>query len=503
MDRGSGDIFYHLSVVLHIQNTGSILQTDTYPMMHIILAILQFTSVDLMMLAFMISIVFFILYVFFFYILGKTVLGSTRGGILFSVFALPLVFSFAHYAYYPFLFALFLIPLVLFILSKLNTITQNRSGYYVCIVGLSLFITYCHPLIAIIIFIMFSIFALFKIFYHGLTGIYKSNNVAMNIAFISFSTFSLWYIQHMSLMQTSERVFSSIFGDSNADTILNYQMNVLSASDASPWLVAERFIKYYGPVSLYIFISLIFVMYSVFNYYRNGKIHTQDTIYSIHFIAAIFIGALLVMENLVIFEPIRAVSYCLIFSTILCGLFFYRLYESRIENNKNRDISFGITLIIGTVCILSILSLFPSPWIGAVNPAFTLAEKQGSDWTIKNNINTPVLTEEVTNIKYINYYNENIQNHYLQESIIYSREIPSHFGYNETWPLAKSLANLNEGTLFMVTTDLMEMAPYAVPSDRRDRMKWFTDSDFNLLKQDPTVDFIYSNVGYNVWRIRP
>lgn len=325
MDRGSGDIFYHLSVVLHIQNTGSILQTDTYPMMHIILAILQFTSVDLMMLAFMISIVFFILYVFFFYILGKTVLGSTRGGILFSVFALPLVFSFAHYAYYPFLFALFLIPLVLFILSKLNTITQNRSGYYVCIVGLSLFITYCHPLIAIIIFIMFSIFALFKIFYHGLTGIYKSNNVAMNIAFISFSTFSLWYIQHMSLMQTSERVFSSIFGDSNADTILNYQMNVLSASDASPWLVAERFIKYYGPVSLYIFISLIFVMYSVFNYYRNGKIHTQDTIYSIHFIAAIFIGALLVMENLVIFEPIRAVSYCLIFSTILCGLFFYRL----------------------------------------------------------------------------------------------------------------------------------------------------------------------------------
>lgn len=502
MNRGGGDIFHHLSTAIQILNFGQIPTTDMYPMMHILLALLQFTSIDLMMLSFLLSIAFFISYVLYFYILGRTVLNTTKGGMLFSIFALPLIFSFSHYAYYPFQFALYLIPLELFILSKLNTNIQNKSGYYVCLVAISLFIVYCHPVIAIFNFIMFSIFALIRGVKQGTSGLIKSN-VAMNTAFISFVTFSLWYIQHMNLMRLTQGVLSKLLGDSVPDTILDYQMSVVSTSDASLWLIADRFIKIYGTNSLYIFISVIFILYIIIQYYRHGKVHSPDAIYSLQFIVAICIGFVFVVADLIIFELIRTVSYALIFCTLLCGLFFYRLSESRSQINRVGSINLVITLIISTVCILSMLTLFPSPWTGAVNPAFTFAEKQGTDWTIDNNINVPILTNELRNTKFIDYHNQIVQNDNLQRPIIYHEGIPSHFGYNETWPITKSVASLDEGTLFMVTTDLMKLTPYAVPIERRNRLKWFEDSDFSLLNQDPTVDKVYSNNGYEAWRIIP
>ena len=45
----------------------------------------------------------------------------------------------------------------------------------------------------------------------------------------------------------------------------------------------------------------------------------------------------------------------------------------------------------------------------------------------------------------------------------------------------------------MITTEMMKLTPYAVSVERRSQLKSFTDTDFIRLKNDPTVNLVYSS----------
>ena len=96
MARGEGDMYHHMLVASQILDSGYVPLTDFYPMMHNWLSILYNFLPDFIMLTLILSIVFFILYILSLYILGKTILGTKKGGISVSLFGIPLIFSFLH-----------------------------------------------------------------------------------------------------------------------------------------------------------------------------------------------------------------------------------------------------------------------------------------------------------------------------------------------------------------------------------------------------------------------
>jgi hypothetical protein len=502
MSRGGGDIYYHLFVANQIVNSGYLPLTDMYPIMHIWLSILYNFFPEFINLTLILSIVFFLLYILFLYIFGKTILGTKTGGIFISIFGIPLIFSYAHYAFYPFLFALLIIPLVLFAYQKMTHKFNQKNPFYICLVLLSFFIVFCHPMITVFLIIMFSIFALFELLKRWNTSSGLSNIVAVNIVIIVSVTFLMWIVQFKYLLSNLQSVVLTLLGRESHTSIIDFQVNLVTTSNASIWLVIDRFIKIYGSLCLYFLISLFFSGYTVYQYYHNKKIYENDFIYSLQFCVAVFIGIALITGFFVIFEPIRAASYGLVFATIMCGLFFYRLWSSTVLENQKLRLATSITVIITLVCMVTMLTVYSSPWISGLNTALTNGDKNGINWILEyRNAEIPVLSDEESIYSYSIYFYESTDTRNFQK-VEYTQFIPSNFGYNTNITIRDTLSRLPKNELYMITTEMMRLKPNAVTLDRRHLIKSFTDTDFIRLKNDQSVNSIYSGNKFGVWDIK-
>jgi hypothetical protein len=477
-----------------ILNSGFLPLTDFYPIMHIWLSIMHNFLPDFIILIVLFSIVFFILYILSLYILGKTLLGTKKGGIFVSIFGIPLIFSFLHYSFVPFVFALLLFPLILYVYQKITHNPTQKNLFYICLIFLSLFIVFCHPMISVFLIIMFSLFTFFEL-YKGWANGRRSNIEAANIVIIVSLTLALWWLQFRGVLDDIYTMVSVLMGQRAFTSILENQMTEVTTSNASIWLVIDRFVKVYGPTSLYFSISLIFIVYMMYQYFKNKRIFEDDLIYSLQFCMAICIGFALMTGYFVIAEPIRAAMYGLVFATILCGLFFYRERELG-------GIITSITVILTIVCMLTIMTLYYSPLNGSPNSALTYGDKNGFDWILEYlDAEMAIVKEELSNYKYSEYYFETKNTTNSRRVFEYTNIIPSHFGYNTYSTIGDSFAYLPDRQVYMITTEMMKLTPNAVPEDRRGQLKSFTDTDFIRLKNDPSLNLLYVSNKFEVWNI--
>ncbi len=501
INRGSGDMFHHMFSASQILHSGYLTQTDFYPVMHIWLSFLYNFLPDYIILVLIFSLAFFIAYIFSLYILGKTLLGTRKGGIFVSIFGIPFIFSYGHYAFYPFLFALFIFPLILYAYQKIIHDPSQKSRFYICLIVLSFFIVFCHPMISVFLILMFSIFTVFELVKGWTTGRHTKTEAA-NIMVIVSLTLVLWWLKFRSVLGTLERISFAMLGQASHLSIIDSQMTSISTANISIVLVVERFIKTYGPVSLYFLISLVFLLYILYQYYRNRNVSEDDFIYSLQFCAALFIGIALITGYFVIFEPIRAAMYGLIFATILCGMFFYRIWTSARFKKWLPGLTASVIVIMTLVCMLTILALYSSPWTSLPNTALSYEDKSGNDWILDyQNAKIPVIKEESSNNGYAEYYFESRGYEDFPNLIDYTFIIPSGFGYPTNRTLGDSFAYLPYKKAYMMTTELMKQTPNALPADRRTRIKSFTDSDFDRLNNDPSVNLLYTNNDFGVWRV--
>jgi hypothetical protein len=494
MIRGGGDVYHHMFVASQILNSGYLPLTDFYPIMHIWLSIVYNFLPDFIILVLIFSIVFFILYVLSLYILGKTILGTKKGGIFFSIFGIPLIFSFLHYGFIPFFFAILTFPLILYTYQKLTYDPTQKSGFYICLIFLSFFIVFCHPMISVFLIIMFFIFTFFELFKVWVTG-RQSNIEAANIVIIISLTLVVWWLQFRDILYTLQDITYEILEGQGARSIFKSEVNTMMISNASTFEVIDRFMKIYGPACFYFSISLFFLFYIIYQYLQNEKIYEVDFNYSLQFCVAICIGIVLISGYFVIAEPIRAAMYGLIFATILCGLFFYR-------QRQLGGLITSLTVIITIICMLTIITLYSSPWTSGPNQALTYGDKNGIDWILEyRNAEIPIVSQEGSIYKYKNYYYESTNARIDQNLIEYNMIIPSNFGYMTNRTIGDSFAYLPNNEVYMITTEMMKLTPFAAPVERRSRVKSFTDTDFIHLKNDPSVNLVYSSNEFNGWNI--
>lgn len=494
ISRGEGDMYHHMFVASQILNSGYLPLTDYYPLMHIWLSIVYNFLPDFIILILILSIVFFILYILSLYILGKTILGTKKGGISVSLFGIPLIFSFLHHGFIPFFFAILTFPLILYAYHKITHNPAQKNPFYICVIFLSLFIVFCHPMISVFLLIMFSIFTFFELFKVWVTG-RQSNIEAANIVIIISLTLVIWWLQFRDILYSLQDMTYELLEGQGARSIFKSQVNTVMTSNASTFEIIDRFMKIYGPACFYFSISLFFLFYIIYQYLQNEKIYEDDFIYSLQFCVAICIGIVLISGYFVIAEPIRAAMYGLIFATILCGLFFYR-------QRQLGGLITSLTVIITIVCMLTIITLYSSPWISGSNQALTYGDKNGIDWILEyRNAEIPIVSQEGSIYKYSNYYYESTNARIDQNLIEYNMIIPSNFGYMTNRTIGDSFAYLPNNEVYMITTEMMKLTPFAAPVERRSRVKSFTDTDFVHLKNDPSVNLVYSSNEFNGWNI--
>jgi hypothetical protein len=502
MSSISGDIYYHMLSSNQIFNSGHLSIIDDYPIMHIWLSILHNFFPDFIILTLVLSIVFFILYILSLYILGKTVLGTKNGGIFVSIFGIPLIFSFLYIGFIPFLFALFIIPLILYSYQKIILYPPQKNSFYICVIFLSLFIVFCHPMISVFLIIIFSIFTFYELFKRreSLSGLLTIE--ATTLVFIISLTLILWWLQFRSILFTLQTMVSALLGQEEHATIISYQLNQVTTSNASIWIIIDRFIKIYGPISIYFSISMVFLLYIIYKYVKNVDRYENDLIYSLQFFVAICIGIALAMGFFVIFEPIRAASYGLILATILCGMFFYRIWFSDISEKQRQGLIASMTVIITIVCMLTMLSLHSGPWIGKANAALTYGDKNRIDWFLEyRNPDIRIVNEETSYPRYSEYYFETTNANRSQKLNEYTLSIPTHFGYDTNSTISDLFTSLSDNEVYMITSEMMNKMPYIFPPERRHLVREWNERDYIRLMNDPSVKLVYKSNESKVWII--
>jgi len=356
-------------------------------------------------------------------------------------------------------------------------------------------------MVTIFLLVMFSTFAMYELLKGWNAISWRLKIVALNIVAIISVTFSLWLFQFRSLFSTIQKIGSTLLGQMGYTTIFEYQANLVTGSNASIWLIIDNFVKMYGSIFIYFLISLIFVIHIIYQYFRYKKVDANDLIYSLQFCIATCIGIALITGYFVIFEPIRAVTYGLIFATIICGLFFYRKWTSILSEKHHMRFINSITLVITIFYILTMLAMYYSPWISSTSTALTHGDKNGIDWILEyRNADIPIVRQDESLEQYLYYYTST--NPTSPSKITeYNRIIPTHFGYTNNRTIGNAFAYLPNENVYMITTELMKVTPNAVPVDRRNLVKTYTDTDFIRLNNDPTANLVYSGNEFGVWSI--
>ncbi|PWR71771.1 hypothetical protein ACKUB1_15865 [Methanospirillum stamsii] len=458
---------------------------------------------DLIIVTLLISAIFMVLIMLYLYILGNTIVGRKNGGLLISILSIPLIFSYVYYGFYPFFFAIVTILLILFLYQKTQLFPKNENAFYICVLFLSMFIVFCHPLVAIFLIITFLLVIFYNLFKRFVIKLQPSKNFDLNIFTVIAISFIFWFALVRLYIHTLTDMILTNLGGVDERTIINDQIDLVSSTHpASIWLYIEGFIKIYGPISIYLLLSIGFIVYILTQYYNKKTIFETDLFYSLLFCLALSLGISLFIGHSIYFEPVRVLMYSLIFSMILSGLFLYRIWLSINETQHKKIFSIIVTLITTILYMLCFFNLYQSPWTNMPNTAFTYEDKYGNDWILEySNRELPIIKDDSTISKYSSYYFESQNSRNSEKMNEYLMIIPSNFGYNQYRNLGDAFATLPEDKFYMSTTEMMKIAPYAAREERRGWLDWFTDTDFIRLLNDPTVNSIYSNDEYSLFMV--
>lgn len=497
MNRGSGDIYYHMTIIDIISNSGHIPGESIYPMMQILISILRLTSLGSIYLIAIISLIFYFLYVLYLFILGKTLLGTKTGGIFVSVFGIPFIYSFSYYGFWPFLFALMTVPLLLYLYQKIMT-SKNYNYYYICVVFLSLFIILCHPTIAISLILSFSLFSILGYLKYRRNPSQIPKNRAINVVLLLSVPFFLWVMENMHLFTNFGSIISSISSVQDVNSIASSQVDIVTSSHVSFWLLLERFVKVYGSITIYFLISSLFLLSLFYVYFNYRNIRKNDLNYALQYCLAIIISIGLIFGDFRIHELIRAMSYGIFFATILCGISIYRIWNSSVFRKHTMGIIISITLITSFTVLSCNFDLYRSPWEGGPSMALSYEDKNGFDWiSVYQNPQIPILNQEQSE-RYYMYHLGILNSSDKIHSTEFVGKIPDSFGYNTYMSIGKAFPEMPYEKIYIIITQIMKQTPYAASEELRDQKKHFDDPALFRLNNDPSADLVYSNNEFQV-----
>ena len=499
---GGSDVFAHLTWSNYILNTGYVMgeRENHYPATHILVATLNHLGLlNPTILAAIISFIFFILYVLSLFVLGRTVFKDDRAAALLATFGSPLLFSFGHYAFYPFLFALFLLPLFFSIMRKIDD-SENRGAYYICFIALSLFIVFCHPLVTLILLLTLGVLYGYSQISNKCQLGFSCKFDILNMAAIVGIIFLFWYIHFKSILRMGESVISALLGASDKETILTYNLDAVSQTGAPLILVIEAFIKVYGPVVLYIAAALLIAIYLAKEFLTKRK-HADEMIYIAFFLLSITFGAALTLGYFIVFEFIRATCFAIIMATIVCGIGLYTLLKHTGTPDSKKIFVLVVVLMLCSASVLSVFNVYRSPWTLSSGNHMTKMESSGLDWFLvkQGDDSVPLYFNIYDWRTYPTYFRE-LHKITVQQPLVITGDIPPHFGYDQRMNLIHAIKNTENKPFYMATNERLRQGYLAGPEERRSLNDLYTKDDFSRLNDDSTVMKLYVNSEWEIWR---
>ncbi len=489
------DFFAHLAWIQYILTSGHLETYVIYPATHILTAIVHLFGLDLGIMSInFLSYYFYLIYLLSFIILGKEITGTFSGSLMFVFFAFPLIFSFIHQAFMPYGFALFMIPLFMYLLHK-KTVNKNSVEFNILLILVSVSIVFFHPLILLTILIILCTFHIYFSFIFKRSVAIKSKVNFKNLILILIVALLVWYMNFSQFLDTTHRLVYSIFTPENV--IIGQQTENLAISNSGLFEICTIFMKMYGSLFLYLFLASFFLLLLFKKTYSKNRCKTFS-LYSLVFVTTLFFAVLQFFLFSVINEPVRVLSVPTVFATILSGISFNYLMEKESSVKSKKIIAIFTIGVVFLSSALGLASIYDSPWKGTTGSHMTKMYSNGLSWYLENNNNSiPLLTNIKSLSKYELYYSQ-FNSQPLQRSYLMKDEIPSHFGYTEHLLF---VSNFDHSMIYLITDESMKYLQSSVFKSEKERYPTYLNSDFERLNQDRSVSKYYTNGEFIVWKV--
>jgi hypothetical protein len=478
-----GDNISHIGYVVDILKY-SYIGDNSYPMTHIICSeIGLITSMSPISFTNYMTALFSVFFVFAIYLLLKTTSVKRKGQLLAFAVAGGILFDQYNIYVMPNGWSLFFLPFILYVALR----AMRYKAYSVIFALLLIFSVFFHPLTYLM---LIAILILCTVLYYvlknprPLVDVFEvSYNRPSIIPIILSGILFIWHIlSYQKFVPNIRLLWKSI--TSGGDIVPIAQMgDTLSRINFDLLDFIELFIKMNGDEFVYL-IFLIPALYLLIRRYINhpSKICVNEVILiAIPFLLGVVFAAYLLnlVPGLDSIGSARLLSFTMIL-TPLSAAFVLNNYVL----NKNKIIAIACVILILTASILSILSLYPSPYVFRANPGVTNMDMSGMEWAMDHKDDD---YQHVTILSPITRFADAILGVH-DRKIEFGKENPNvidHFGYNNNTYLGQYY---DEATYFSVTQ--MDQIIYDTVYSFVGR---FNQCDFLRLNQDVTVDRLYHN----------
>ena len=501
----AGDPASHIGLIKETLNTGHVPTSLIYPITHIYLSEIIFTTdLDLVLLHKIIPFIFSILFILYMYIFAKTVFHDSVAALLIGIVSCTTFRTDFYLNLIPSGLSSLLLPLVLFILFK--CMYPRCLAWAVPRSILVIFYPVFHPVSTMFIgLVLLTLWIPHMIL--GIAQYIHERKITLpdleyykSMFMRPFLTLFIWFLFWISSFRvwdiTVRKIYQSIFGEGAPSEAMEL-MNKVSYAQGYGYSVIEIGIKQYGTLMILFVLSVLAVLLILKNL-DHGRYNESLLLLSGPFVALLILIPVLFLFSL----PFNAFRFLHPLTILMLILSAYTLYTILIYKRGTSLLpgttfrAVFVAMIISGLFLGNMLTLYPSPYDLGTSYQNTHSEVAGMEYFFDHrNITTPLTGISVAPGRFADLLLTPERRTILRLPMYLEDHVPWHFGYD---------TNSSLSSAYDKETDLVIM-----PKDRviytdifPDMAKHrFTKQDFQQLEIDPGVDALYSNGVFDFFKI--
>ena len=487
-----GDNITHLGLVKDVLSTGHFSSDNAYPITHILLSVvICLTGVSEIVVMHLSTTFISIMFALSIYLLATIVLPQRGQQLLATALTIPIFFT---VNVTPMGWSMVLFPLLFFLYFKRSTPAYNIL-FLILLVLYPLF----HPISSFMVIVALIILELSKVIFAFVTRHRQSvapmppSPISLGPAFIELAIFLSWILSFQKF-ELNVRVFWQQIVAGTQATIISEMGTTLAKINVQGFDFVVLLFKLYGVQIIFIILSLIAAFVLIKQIRFNNITPETRRIFGLLsiflFAGLIYLFYLLGAPGMSAIGGDRIIRYTMLFTPIFAGFTLCEL----LKNVHFRHLaSGGIVCVIMLASILSIFSLYPSPYVLYPSPQKTRMEMTGMTWFIEEKDST-------VGCVYIMSPPRRFADGILgtieankRADLRRATRFPDHFGYTKHNTLEEQYT---EDKYTAITK--FDRIIYTTVWEEVGR---FNDSDFKRLERDPAVDKLYSNGEMDIYLI--
>ncbi len=529
----------HLAMAQKILSTGHLGETNTYPLLHILLAEASMIGkAPLMLMIKYIPILMSLAFMVYTYMLASAVLPKRGMALLAAAATATLLFDFFQVSPYPQGLATMTLPLIIYLYFK--RLQSPSTGYRVAFVILLIGYVFLHPHTALVLVAFLVVMEVGKVVFDRLfTGQAASlSPVPTEQSAISFAPVMIFFVAFFTWVSTfivfNDRVRLSWQVLTGKVTEMPPQIAwIAPAIQVQGWDFIQFVLRQYGGRMIYMALAAIGILLILRHVWRRQP-GLRDLLLLAIFIPIGELVGVVFYRLTMLSIPARLLesSVILTLAAVVLGYTFYRVLQAP---GRRRLIKMAVpVVVIALAATLSVFSVYRSPYAYQASPMATRMDEYGTYWLASHKklnlqINglglfrswliPAVGWEEVATGARRDILETNYR---IAVRAYHKIDLPPHLGYltynsigdryqvEGEWETMGAYGTLHYVRYVVVTGAFKVVHSDAALLERRvvgneEVMgRWDIEvADVERLEEDPAVARIYSNGGYDIYFIAP